>query len=520
MADTLITVPKFNSQTGEGSLSYYANKFGTTVDALAQYNNIKNPNLIQVGSTLKIPTTQAPPATTTNPPTPLTWNTTGSPVMTADSMTKTVSPVSIPPAPTYTPPMVTPIANTTSDVPQFLKDYLSATPPTNPINDYNNLYNQSGIDTKQQAVNESTNRINALNAELQGITAAQTAKELKLKEEGISSGAIKGRSLDLERQNAIASLPIQAQILAEQATLTGNTALLQQAQDKLNQTFKIQTDYNAQLFNYNQSLRDAVYQYATKQQQQQLDAQKQADQNAFTLLQNNLNYAQQLAGEAIQNGQGSLAGQITALDPNSPTYTQDLARLAGQIQGKTTSDIIGSASTGYFNVVKDAQGNIISRTPVTGGAGGGGGVSSIGSGLSVTQKADFAEDLVALADQPDRATALNLLNKNQTALIAKYGKTNYEAMVGEVDRLFPKTSTAETNQAAKIFGSGNFSNTPIDDRISQLKSVLGASATKSYLREQLLKDGYPTQEVINRTQDITEQIGGFFQGAYNSLFGK
>ena len=48
-----------------------AKKYGTTVDALAKANNIKNPNLIYAGAKLTIPTTQPMPtaARTTTPST-------------------------------------------------------------------------------------------------------------------------------------------------------------------------------------------------------------------------------------------------------------------------------------------------------------------------------------------------------------------------------------------------------------------------------------------------------------------
>jgi LysM repeat protein len=53
---TTIQIDPFNSKTGAGTLSYYAGKYGTTVDALAKLNNISNPNVIQSGGQLKVPT--------------------------------------------------------------------------------------------------------------------------------------------------------------------------------------------------------------------------------------------------------------------------------------------------------------------------------------------------------------------------------------------------------------------------------------------------------------------------------
>ncbi len=53
---TTIKIDPFNSKTGAGTLSYYAGKYGTTVDALTKLNNIKDPNVIQSGGQLKVPT--------------------------------------------------------------------------------------------------------------------------------------------------------------------------------------------------------------------------------------------------------------------------------------------------------------------------------------------------------------------------------------------------------------------------------------------------------------------------------
>lgn len=50
-----ITIDKYDSKTGKGTLSYYARQYGTTVNALAKANNISNPDLIREGASLVIP---------------------------------------------------------------------------------------------------------------------------------------------------------------------------------------------------------------------------------------------------------------------------------------------------------------------------------------------------------------------------------------------------------------------------------------------------------------------------------
>jgi len=53
---TQIKIDAYNSKTGAGTLDFYAKKYGTTTDALAKMNNISNPNMIQAGGSLYVPT--------------------------------------------------------------------------------------------------------------------------------------------------------------------------------------------------------------------------------------------------------------------------------------------------------------------------------------------------------------------------------------------------------------------------------------------------------------------------------
>lgn len=85
------------------------------------------------------------------------------------------------------------------------------------------------------------------------------------------------------------------------------------------------------MYNYKKDLRDKIYDRVTEQERQKIDALNRADDRAFTIKQNSISNAQSLGRLAIENGLGSVATQIAALDPSSPTYQQDLAKLQGQI---------------------------------------------------------------------------------------------------------------------------------------------------------------------------------------------
>jgi hypothetical protein len=62
---TKIKIDPYSSVTGQGTLSYYANKYGTNVDNLMKLNpNITNKNMIFAGQDLTIPTFQQPSVVT------------------------------------------------------------------------------------------------------------------------------------------------------------------------------------------------------------------------------------------------------------------------------------------------------------------------------------------------------------------------------------------------------------------------------------------------------------------------
>jgi hypothetical protein len=232
--------------------------------------------------------------------------------------------------------------NNTS-MPDWMKNYLEAPGPTNPQASGQQATDQAGLDAasatanaNQQALINAQGELQGYNAQLQGIANETTQAGLKLREEGISAGAISGRNIANERDAAIRSLPIQSLALISQgkvATAQGNVALAQQlqqqAQAKLDKTFDIQMNYQQSLFDYSQKKRDAVMQYADKLQTQQLNAKAQADQNAWNVKQDSIKNAQSVANSLLQS-QPQLASQISAIDWSKPTAQAEYAALLTQ----------------------------------------------------------------------------------------------------------------------------------------------------------------------------------------------
>jgi hypothetical protein len=251
----------------------------------------------------------------------------------ADSLANPVQPVQLPPTPTPTPvPPVTPLPQTQDQNPA-LTDFLKSSSENAPVNQtdiYNQDYANAGIDQKQQQVNDIT-------AQLNDITAQQTAQELQMKNEGISSGAISGRNLDLERQNAIRALPLKAQLDAAQGNLTA-------AQSKLDTLFKIQTTDAQNQHDYKQAQIQAVYDSATKAQQAQLDAksaQLKQDQQTQT---DNMKAAQAVVKDMLSYDP-STAGKIASIDWTQPDAQQQYADLLNQAKPKLTASQINAGIT-------------------------------------------------------------------------------------------------------------------------------------------------------------------------------
>lgn len=203
----------------------------------------------------------------------------------------------------------------------FFSDYLkNIQAPAKTADIYAAERTTSGIDAKQTTVN-------SLTASLNSIKANADAKKLSVigQGRGIPEAIIGGQQAQIDREAAIEALPVAAQLAAAQGDL-------KLAQDHLDTVFKLRSEDASNDVAYKNKLVDAVYNFADKQQQLELDKKKTENSQAFTLMTNNLNYAQTLATKAIDNGQPGIATRIAQLDPKSPTYQADISKLAGQIQ--------------------------------------------------------------------------------------------------------------------------------------------------------------------------------------------
>lgn len=230
----------------------------------------------------------------------------------------------------------------TTEMPDYMKAYLGTSEkPQNTADLYNIVSNQVGIDAKTQAVNDAQAKLDALNADLQGITAEATQAKLTLEQNAggkdVTTSFLGREQQEVDRKAAIKALPLQVQILGQEAIVKNNTNLLNSAQKKLDTYFGLVRDDATNTYNYNKDLRDKVFQYADKQEQRMFNEKDKQETRDYNVMVNNLNQAQTWATTAIDRGQSDLAGKIMGLDPKSKTYQQDLADLAKQIKEKTNT---------------------------------------------------------------------------------------------------------------------------------------------------------------------------------------
>lgn len=202
------------------------------------------------------------------------------------------------------------------------------------------LEKENKLKQKQQAVNETTGQINA-------VVAQSQAQQLALEGQGRgqTSGFIGGEQARINREAAIAALPLQAKLAAEQGALD-------LAQNHIDKMFQVQSNDALAKYQYKSKLIESVYSFATGQEQRRLDAIKAKEDRAYDEQRTNLAYQRSLASEAASYGLGGVSASILKLDPKSATFNQDIAGL----QSRVMKPVVASASGLEAPTVKTING--------------------------------------------------------------------------------------------------------------------------------------------------------------------
>ncbi len=243
--------------------------------------------------------------------------------------------------------IVAPTAEPTADnkyagMQSIFDSYLKQSQAIAPVNNeaiYNAQYKADQIAQKQQAVNDITSQINT-------IVANRDADVLRVTGQGrgIPEVIIGGQQAQINKEAAIAALPLQAQLAAAQ----GN---LDTAQSHLDTMFKIKSADATAKYNYNTKLLDSVFDFATKVEQNKIEDLKLSENRKYTEKQEFI----KAQNDALKNalGQGAPASVYNAIknatDINSVTiaagaYNGDV--LAQKIKAKQLADLYAPKGEG------------------------------------------------------------------------------------------------------------------------------------------------------------------------------
>ncbi len=255
-----------------------------------------------------------------------------------------------------------PIASEGTSLDAQLKSLLGGEPPS-AANLYEGTYGvgptQAEITTKNEAVIANQKEFDLLNAQMKALNAEAQAVPIAVQQESAGRGITAYGAQPIQtarlRDIALRSLPLEGQILAAQANLTGSQSALALAQSKFDKVFELRLQDATNQYNYKKDQQDKIWNYLTQKEQDRLTDQRQKDQNEFTLLRDNIANAQTIAKTATENRQADIAAQITALNPKSPTFLADLGKLQAQIKPKAEKADTQIVEVGGRKILIDSQ---------------------------------------------------------------------------------------------------------------------------------------------------------------------
>ena len=227
----------------------------------------------------------------------------------------------------------------------IFKQYIGLqTPPPSTADIYAKEAAAAGIKEKQQLVNNYT-------AQLNGIVAKSTADQLAVTGQGrgIPEVIIGGQQAQISKEAAIQALPVQAQLAAAQ----GNLEL---AQDHLDTMFKLKSADALAQYDYKNKVIDTVFQFATKQEERRLEDLKTENDRKYKQEQDNLALINDWSKMAVSNGKGNLLTDFAKINPKSPTFQADLAKVQSKIKVSQADNgfTLSPGQTRY-----DANGNVV-----------------------------------------------------------------------------------------------------------------------------------------------------------------
>lgn len=395
---------------------------------------------------------------------------------------------------------------------------------------------QSNKISANSAVRSAQAKLTGIQAELQAIT--DSAKEQNLRLEGTASAS--GRSMDylnrqeqeVNRQSAIAALPLQATALAAQAEIAsaqGDAQFAQDtlvaAQDKLDKVFTLyEQDQQNKVDMYNKQV-ELIYKDLTEKEKAQVDANKTTIATNQSNLADARNFAQTLSATATGNGQANIGAQLAQIpepDISSKTFAADLQaykQKVGALQGKititpkaTTTVVSTLGGTGaYKNDLDAVIGTVLSTIPskfgqqtfstqISKARNDADKLNIVAAQVLQSQPAEFKNDFrnqaVGIA-QLDKAIA-EIDNGTKTGVLNAAAQYTYNVFGKDFDPNLAKINnyitsaiqpyrnsvtgaawgTQEDNEYQQLFGSIKYSPAELRQRLVQTKELLKSKSSE------------------------------------------
>lgn len=178
------------------------------------------------------------------------------------------------------------------------------------------------VEQRQQEVNDAIATLNSIVTKQQQdliSTRGQASAN------GVTEAVYGGIQNEINRNAALAALPVQAQVAAAQ----GNLEL---AEKHLDTVYRMKSEEINNKYDYKKAQLNAISGFLDKQEKRQWDLLDRKYDEEKQDKQNSIKEQSDYAKMAMSTGQSQLGAQIAQLDYKSPTFKADLARLQGQIK--------------------------------------------------------------------------------------------------------------------------------------------------------------------------------------------
>lgn len=238
----------------------------------------------------------------------------------------------------------------TKDMQTLIDEQSRIAPPQ--VN-YEDLYRQarqeSGVESKQLIVNDLSNRLNEINNRVNGDILRLRSVGAK---EGVTEAVYGQQVAEIAREGQLQTLPIEAQLNAARGDL-------QMAQNNLDTLYKVKSSQAESNFKRWTNIVDNAREVFSKQEQRQIDDMKTKFAYNSSRIKDSTDFAQQVALEALKNGNPQYVSLLTGLrepDPTSETFNEDLQAYNKQVSKYASQ--IGIPTSGYAGAPTDGQAGV------------------------------------------------------------------------------------------------------------------------------------------------------------------